>query len=122
MTLSNKQRCAYQLRQKDTGWGRACAHLIPFYPIYYAWTRRTLTPGLWGIGLSLATIFIIDLLSTGKIVSITNLTEILYYVNQSHTTTTGEIFAMPINVIGIKLGINKSRQYAHHILKTKDQN
>ena len=29
---------------------------------------------------------------------------------------------MPINVIGIKLGINKSRQYAHHILKTKDQN
>lgn len=28
---------------------------------------------------------------------------------------------MPINVIGVKLGINKSRQYAHHILKIEDQ-
>ncbi len=37
-------------RQKDTGWGYACAHLIPFVWIYYAITRRTITPFLYQIG------------------------------------------------------------------------
>ena len=27
-----------------------------------------------------------------------------------------------VEFIGIKFGVNKSRQYAHHILKTEDQN
>ena len=31
-------------RQKDTGWGKAFCHIIPFYFIYYGFTRRTLTP------------------------------------------------------------------------------
>jgi len=35
---------AWQLRQQDTGWGRAIAHLIPFYSLYYACQRRTITP------------------------------------------------------------------------------
>ena len=34
-------------RQKDTGWGYAFAHLIPFVWIYYAFTRRTITPFLY---------------------------------------------------------------------------
>ena len=34
-------------RQKDTGWGYAFAHLIPFVWIYYAITRRTITPFLY---------------------------------------------------------------------------
>ena len=29
-------------RQKDTGWGYAFAHLLPFVLIYYAITRRNL--------------------------------------------------------------------------------
>tara|TARA_Y100001968_G_C19105120_1_gene594483 strand:- start:34 stop:354 length:321 start_codon:yes stop_codon:yes gene_type:complete len=37
-------------RQKDTGWGYAFAHLIPFVWIYYAITRRTITPFLYQIG------------------------------------------------------------------------
>tara|TARA_Y100001968_G_C19058816_1_gene572732 strand:- start:47 stop:367 length:321 start_codon:yes stop_codon:yes gene_type:complete len=37
-------------RQKDTGWGYALAHLIPFVWIYYAITRRTITPFLYQIG------------------------------------------------------------------------
>ena len=35
---------AYQLRQKDNGWGYAISHIIPFIWIYYAFTRKTLTP------------------------------------------------------------------------------
>ena len=37
----------YQNRQKDTGWGYAIAHIIPFVGIYYALTRRTITPLLF---------------------------------------------------------------------------
>ena len=44
MTLSKARRRAYELRQKDAGWGRAVAHLIPFYGLYYAISRRTITP------------------------------------------------------------------------------
>tara|TARA_B100000700_G_scaffold328847_1_gene448114 strand:+ start:10262 stop:10591 length:330 start_codon:yes stop_codon:yes gene_type:complete len=36
-------------RQKDTGWGYSVAHLIPFVGIYYAITRRTITPFLYNI-------------------------------------------------------------------------
>ncbi len=34
-------------RQKDAGWGYAFAHWIPFLWIYYAITRRTITPFLY---------------------------------------------------------------------------
>jgi len=34
-------------RQKDTRWGYAFAHLIPFVWIYYAITRRTITPFIY---------------------------------------------------------------------------
>ena len=37
----------YSKRQKDIGWGYALAHLIPFVAIYYAISRRTVTPFLF---------------------------------------------------------------------------
>ena len=46
-------------RQKDTGWGYAFAHFLPFVWIYYAITRRTITPfcyqfcGAFAIGFSI---------------------------------------------------------------------
>ena len=40
---------AWQERQQDTGWGRAFAHLIPGYGIFYAIRRRTFTPLLLNI-------------------------------------------------------------------------
>ena len=54
---------AFKNRQQDDGWGRAVAHLLPVYPLIYAWTRRTVTPLLHvaggsfliGIALGLAT-------------------------------------------------------------------
>lgn len=36
-------------RDKDNGWGFAFAHLIPFVGLYYACSRRTLTPFLFNI-------------------------------------------------------------------------
>ena len=36
-------------RQRDTGWGYSFAHLLPFVWIYYAITRRTITPFLYQI-------------------------------------------------------------------------
>ena len=38
---------AYKLRQQDDGWGYAFAHIIPLVWIYYAITRRTITPFLY---------------------------------------------------------------------------
>ena len=40
---------AFKKRQKDTGWGYAVAHIIPFVFIYYSLTRRTITPLLYAI-------------------------------------------------------------------------
>ena len=34
----------FKNRQKDTGWGYAIAHIVPFVSLYYAFTRRTITP------------------------------------------------------------------------------
>ena len=37
---------AFKLRQLDTGWGWSFAHLLPFMGLYYAYSRRTITPML----------------------------------------------------------------------------
>ena len=37
----------FQNRQKDVGWGYAIAHIVPFVGLYYAITRRTITPFLF---------------------------------------------------------------------------
>ena len=36
-------------RDKDNGWGYAIAHVIPFVGIYYACSRRTITPFAFNI-------------------------------------------------------------------------
>ena len=42
-----KKEEAWKIRQKDNGWGYALAHIIPFVWIYYAASRRTITPALF---------------------------------------------------------------------------
>ena len=55
-TLSKEKTTAFKHRQRDTSWGYAFAHLIPFVGLYYACDRRTITPflysylGSWGVG------------------------------------------------------------------------
>ena len=43
-SLGHGRLKAFQDRQQDKGWGRAWAHLIPFYNLIYAAKRRTITP------------------------------------------------------------------------------
>ena len=38
---------AYKLRQNDNGWGYAVAHVIPLVWIYYAISRKTITPFIY---------------------------------------------------------------------------
>ena len=38
---------SWVVRQIDKGWGYAVAHIIPFVWIYYAATRRTITPAIF---------------------------------------------------------------------------
>ena len=42
--VENGRLKAFHDRQQDSGWGRAWAHLIPCYNIFYAVKRRTITP------------------------------------------------------------------------------
>lgn len=121
MTLSKAKRRAYELRQKDTGWGRVIAHFIPYYGLYYAISRRTITPlfyaliafGAFGISLIISLIII----------------ESLNLLSLEPTTEWAEgvaglmvLAANTAQTIGVKLGINKARKYARIILETEGWN
>ena len=94
-------------RQKDTGWGYAFAHLLPFVWIYYAITRRTITPffyqicGAFAIGLSIGFVSVIVNPNVDE-ESIENL------------GTIGAIIGSPLLV---KKGIDQSRLFAKNKLK-----
>ncbi len=55
----NTKREAWELRQDSTGWGHAFAHLIPFYGLRYAVTRRTITPFIYSFFGQLAVTFLL---------------------------------------------------------------
>ena len=40
----NTKKEGWQIRQKDSSWGYAVAHIIPLVGIYYAASKRTITP------------------------------------------------------------------------------
>ena len=117
-TLSKNKRRAYQLRQKDTGWGRVAAHLlIPFYPYYYAISRRTITPFLYA-----SVIWLISL------VPILIIAGLLGLLSLEPTTGWGKMVAdwaamapglimLAASTIGVKLGINSARKHARLILE-----
>ncbi len=116
MTLSKAKRRTYELRQKDTGWGRVIAHLIPFYGLYYAISRRTITPFFYAFGISLIgfgiSLIILSLLS-------------LETTTEWAEGVVGVSWVLAVNIpqtIGVKLGINKARKYARIILETEGWN
>ena len=93
-------------RQKDTGWGYAFAHLLPFVWIYYAITRRTVTPFIYQILGAFAIGFSIGFVS------------VLINPNLEDETveslgTLGALLGSPFIV---KKGINKSRLFAKNKL------
>ncbi len=89
-------------RQKDIGWGYALAHWIPFVFIYYAISRRTITPFLFGLlgGISVG-------LLTSIILNVSN-------PNISEEDTEGLVSLALIvaNPFLTKKGIDQSREFA----------
>lgn len=90
-------------RLQDTGWGRAAAHLIPFYGLIYAVTRRTVTPALYIFGGS----FIIGL---GVGLANPNMTE-------TQQKSTANAFALLATPVLAKFGIDQARKHAEETLK-----
>ena len=89
---------AFQLRQKDIGWGYAFAHLIPFVGIFYAFSRKTITPLLISIGVNLSIRFlvVIFMLASGE-------EEANIFVRYLTFVTTP---------VAVKVGITKAQTYA----------
>ena len=89
---------AFQLRQQDIGWGYAFAHLIPFVGIFYAFSRKTITPLFIGIGVNLLVRFlvVILMLASGE-------EEATFFYQLSQFITTP---------VAVKVGITKAQTYA----------
>ena len=89
---------AFQLRQQDIGWGYAFAHLIPFVGIFYAFSRKTITPLFIGIGVNLSVRFlvVILMLASGE-------EEANFFLRYLTFVTTP---------VAAKVGIIKARTYA----------
>ena len=102
--ISEGKRNAFVLRQKDTGWGRSFAQsFVPFYAIYYAVTRRTITPWLWALAFALSAGFTVGAVFTDK--------------SEKELEQLGQLAGMVFGTFGFKLGTNKAREYARKRLE-----
>ena len=97
---------ALQKRLEDTGWGRAFAHLIPLYGIYYAVTRRTITPLAWDLtgSFTLGVILGFLMLSAGA--------------TESSIDATAVLVSFATTPVLTKQGIDRARNYARTKLRT----
>ena len=93
-------------RQKDTGWGYAFAHLLPFVWIYYAITRRTITPFCFQICGTFAIV-----MSIGFVSVIVNPN-----VDEESIENLGTIGALIWSPLLVKKGIDQSRLFAKNKL------
>ena len=105
-SIKNKNKFnALALRQKDKGWGYAFAHYIPFVAIYYAISRRTITPILYIISLHFIVSFLV-----GFFAAIINLDPRLV----APIYILIELILLPITT---KYAINKARRYGFQYCK-----
>ena len=91
----------FQNRQKDIGWGYAVAHIVPFVGLYYAITRRTITPFLFAFLGNLAIGFIY-----GFIFAIINPN-----YDEKELENSGTLIGLVTTPILAKKGIEKARKY-----------
>ena len=95
-------------RQKVTVWGYAFAHLLPFVWIYYAITRRTITPfcyqfcGAFAIGLSIGFVSVI----------------VNPNVNEDPIENLGTIGALIGSPLLVKKGVDQTRFFAKNKLNS----
>ncbi len=101
---SEGKRNAFELRQKDTGWGRSLAQsYVPFYVIYYAVSRRTITPWLWALLFSIGAGITIGL--------------VLHEKSEKELEQLGQLTGLVVAPFGFKFGTNKAREYARKRLE-----
>ena len=91
----------FQNRQKDVGWGYAIAHIVPFVGLYYAITRRTITPFLFAFLGNLAIGF-----TYGLIVAIINPN-----YDEEKLENSATLIGLVTAPILAKKGIEKARKY-----------
>ena len=91
----------FQNRQKDFGWGYAVAHIVPFVGLYYAITRRTITPLLFVFLGNIAIGF-----TYGAFVAIIN-----PYYDEKEIENSATIIGLVTTPILAKKGIEKARKY-----------
>ena len=91
----------FQNRQKDIGWGYAIAHTVPFVGLYYAFTRRTITPLLAAVLGNLAIGF-----TYGVVVAIINPN-----YDEKKLENSATLIGLVTTPILAKKGIEKSRKY-----------
>ena len=91
----------FQNRQKDVGWGYAIAHIVPFVGLYYAITRRTITPFLFAFLGNLAIGF-----TYGLIVAI-----IFPNYDEEKLENSATLIGLVTAPILTKKGIEKARKY-----------
>ena len=99
IALSEGKRNSFELRQKDTGWGRSLAQsYVPFYVIYYAVTRRTITPWLWAMAFAFGAAFTVGAVFNDK--------------SEKELEQLGQLAGIVAGPIGFKFGTNNAREYA----------
>ena len=91
----------FQNRQKDVGWGYAIAHIVPFVGLYYAITRRTITPFLFAFLGNLAIGFVY-----GFIFAIINPN-----YDEKELENSATLIGLVTTPILTKKGIDKARKY-----------
>ena len=91
----------FQNRLKDIGWGYAVAHIVPFVGLYYAITRRTITPLLFTFFGN----FVIGF-TYGFIVAIINPN-----YDEKKLENSATLIGLVTSPILAKKGIDKAREY-----------
>ena len=95
---------AWQGRQEDYGWGRAFAHLLPFYAIHYACKRKTITPLVFQLLGSVCVTFFV------YAAAVPNASDkVLQSQDNMLSLLTAPVF--------VKLGIRKARRFGADQLK-----
>jgi hypothetical protein len=104
-TQDHSKITAWQRRQEDTGWGRVLLQAwLPFYWIYYAVSRRTITPWLHGIGFSFAAALLVGaLLDATK----PDTREV-----DQNAEPLSSLAALVVAPFGFKIGTDSARQFA----------
>lgn len=100
--MTERKINAFRNRLKDTKQGWAWAHLLPFAPLFYAWTRRTITPAVYTIvGTNCAALAVgIVLVAAGA-----DLTD-------KQAKTAGRVVSLAVTPMLAKAGIDKARKHA----------